>query len=101
MTAWGLAIHESRLIAVSSNLRQVTIFVPAYAIDEDEPQELPLKLFPELLVLDNVSPVIRRNNFRRVLKLGPEGHNIPSIDFASDIDGEAKSILAVDIQGTS
>ena len=30
MSAWGLAIHEkSRMIAVSSNLKEVTVFMPA------------------------------------------------------------------------
>lgn len=77
----------------------MTVFVPAYAIDKDEPQDLPLDSFLELPGVDSSSPATRRSNFRRVLKLGPEGHNIPSIDFASGIDGEAKSILAVDIQG--
>lgn len=102
MTAWGLALHEkSRLIAVSSNLREVTVFIPAITFDEGSSlEQSSTSSFPEVGVDFKSSVDFRRNNIRRVLKLGPEGHNIPSITFAGDADGEARSILAVDIQGT-
>lgn len=53
-------------------------------------------LFPRVGEVDSSIPW---NNFRKVLKLGPEGHNIPSIDFSNDADGNARSILATDILG--
>lgn len=34
-----------------------------------------------------------------ILKLGEQGHNIPSVDFASDADGKASHALAIDING--
>lgn len=40
----------------------------------------------------------RNHNFRRVLALGPQGHNVPSVTFASN-KGEAESVIATDILG--
>jgi hypothetical protein len=50
MTAWGLALHEeSRLIAVSSNRREVTVFVPAVTFwDDNSPEQMPTTSFPEV-----------------------------------------------------
>ena len=49
MSAWGLALHEdSRLIAVSSNRREVTVFIPA--ISESDAYirgEMPTTSYPE------------------------------------------------------
>ena len=100
-SAWGLAIHEkSRLIAASSNLREVTLFIPAYSRDGDQQGMVNTSgtLFPDFSHLPG--PISARNsNGRKILKLGPDGHNIPSISFASSINGEAESILAADIHG--
>lgn len=51
MTAWGLALHEeSRLIAVSSNRREVTVFVPAITFwDDNSPEQMPTTSFPEMI----------------------------------------------------
>lgn len=38
------------------------------------------------------------SSFRKILKL-TEGHNIPSIDFSSDSNGDAHAVLATDILG--
>lgn len=38
-------------------------------------------------------------NFKMTLQLGENGHNIPSVDFVSDSEGNATRILAVDING--
>lgn len=102
ISAWGLAIHEkSRLIAVSSNLRQVTVFIPAIAGKSGDISDSVQKLsFPEdheQYPLPSKYP--RLHNSRRVLKLGAGGHNIPSIDFVSETDGAATSILGIDILG--
>lgn len=108
------------MIAVSSNNREVAVFrygctttstststgTTTYE-DYDEglldvcSEEIQLTeskaaLFP---AIDRPDSTIRWNSFRRVLKLGPEGHNIPSIDFANDSNGDAHSILATDIVG--
>jgi len=101
-SAWGLAVHEqSRLIAVSSNLREVTVFLPSYKFGDDEADDASLREqpFPELSGAFTSIMTSRHHNQRRVFRLGDEGHNIPCIDFADGTDGEAKSILAVDILG--
>lgn len=100
-SAWGLAIHEkSRLIAASSNLRQVTVFMAAYTSPDETPAETSLAatLYPEVAQLPG-SPADRTWSGKRVLKLGEVGHNVPSLSFADDHRGEAHSILAVDITG--
>lgn len=101
MSAWGLAIHErSRLIAVSSNLRQVTVFIPAITSSRGETLEYSQRIFfPEVSESFPRTASFRVHNSRRVLRLGSEGHNIPSVDFVSDDDGEACSVLAIDIRG--
>jgi hypothetical protein len=117
ISAWGLAVHEqSRLIAVSSNNREVIVFGYGCAntstctaiyepFDEDlldvfsdhiQLTERKATLFP---VITQPNSTIRWDSFRKVLKLGPEGHNIPSIDFSNDSNGEAHSVLATDIMG--
>ena len=65
--------------------------------EELELIEKRLTLFPPLFHID---PAIRWCCFRKVFRLGPEAHNIPSIDFSSDSDGEAHSIVATDIVGS-
>ena len=118
ISAWGIAIHEkSRLIAVSSNRREVTVFVPAYTPDNATTEDtlsaldetisrtgLPSKtesvFFPPLDV-DNISVHFRRRSYRKILQLGREGHNIPSITFSNDKDGNAQSVLAADVRISS
>jgi hypothetical protein len=36
---------------------------------------------------------------KKTFRLGPEGHNIPSLSFSDDVNGHARSILAIDIIG--
>jgi hypothetical protein len=97
-----LATHEkSRLIAASSNLREVTVFMLAYTSPFDEEIEqvfLPNSIFSEVTQL-TPSLSARRTSRKRILKLGPEGHNVPSLSFANDSLGTAQSILATDISG--
>lgn len=113
-TAWGLAVHsQSRLIAVSSNLREVNVF--AFALQPpraDDP--LPHKTQPLVVPSDDLSPTtysgasalelesllrLRDRYWRILLPIGPSGHNIPSIDFVSDPDGLAEKVAAADILG--
>lgn len=113
ISAWGLAVHEqSRLIAVSSNNREVVIFAfgcttgsrPSSIVCDLELSDLSQLdlidtrdvLFPTITQAQSTD---RSNNFRKVLKLGVEGHNIPSIDFSNGSNGEAHSVLATDIVG--
>lgn len=113
ISAWGLAIHErSRLIAVSSNRKEVTVF--AFALDR-----LPLSPMPTtdravisyLSAKETFPPLNTQNtrkikpheyrsmNYKRVLRLHRMGHNIPSITFSDDEHGVAQSVLAIDILG--
>jgi hypothetical protein len=90
-SAWGLAIHsKSRLIAVSSNHHEVTVFALALA-------EKPL-FRPRWKPNSKEANVLARNRmWRIVLPLGNNGQNIPSIDFVSDPEGFAVQVCAVDI----
>ena len=43
--------------------------------------------------------LIRFTPDKMTLPLGEQGHNIPSVDFASGPDGDASHVLATDING--
>ncbi|KAH6666558.1 hypothetical protein B0J14DRAFT_194024 [Halenospora varia] len=137
-SAWGLAIHEqSRLVAVSSNLREITVFgfaihkpdefedngdvdlnnlhsesppllelESASASKKDSPlskleEEASTKsdIFPGLTKRPTSALDSRKTGYRITVPLGLRGHNIPTIDFASNLEGEAEMILAGDILG--
>ena len=107
-TAWGLAIHQqSRLIAVSSNLKEVTIFAMAtngrYDTDDLLDDIDDYESFPELKEFDDNSRPHsfrdRTHNFSLRLRLGNFANNIPAIAFVSREDGEASDIVACDING--
>lgn len=95
-SAWGLAVHEqSRLIAVGSNLHEVTVFAFAVARDKAADESLPVQ-----------GPAALQRYFRKrtrtwriTLPLGPQGSNIPNLDFVDDEAGEAEKVVAVDIYG--
>ena len=104
-SAWGLAIHEqSRLIAVGSNLHEVTVF--AFAVNRNKATVR----FPEV---DNSPRVAtgqtalelqkqfqsRTRTWRITLPLGHTGNNIPNLDFIDDEAGEADKVAAIDIAG--
>ncbi|KAH7417077.1 hypothetical protein BKA64DRAFT_701865 [Cadophora sp. MPI-SDFR-AT-0126] len=121
ISAWGLAIHQlSRLIAVGSNRREVTVFQPALAVGYDRQtgsryfQECDSSTWPGRSFPTGASrftPVwkldfglealgeFEQNDCRLRLPLGPSGSNIPSIDFVSDENGEASVVLATDVNG--
>ncbi|KAI1390160.1 uncharacterized protein F4822DRAFT_401055 [Hypoxylon trugodes] len=128
-SAWGLAIHKkSRLIAVSSNLHNVSVFVFAlsgqeyrHIADVDsveffrnitknedgniEPPMVPpfdcAKIFEYRSKAAGLEEEIqdRNANWRIVLRTGHGGTNIPNIAFSSDTSGEADKVVAVDING--
>ncbi|KAL2023449.1 hypothetical protein VTK56DRAFT_2445 [Thermocarpiscus australiensis] len=102
-SAWGLAVHErSRLIAVGSNLHEVTVF--AFAVTHNR---VPVK-FPEV---DNSPKTMcgqtalelqkhfqsRTRTWRIILPLGRAGNNIPNLTFVDDEAGEADKVAAIDI----
>ncbi|TWU74501.1 hypothetical protein ED733_005483 [Metarhizium rileyi] len=77
ISAWGLAVHQkSRLIAVSSNRFEVTVFAPALATNES-----------------------RSSRDCDFVSLGPLADNIPNISFVDDKYGNAEKISAIDIKG--
>lgn len=118
-SAWGLAIHsQSRLIAVGSNAHEVQVFafaLSAAAYEEassirkcrrPKPHPPPTARcvqFPKVKLSEVLQThggkVFRDQNFRLVFKLGAIGHNIPSVAFSDSTDGDADTIIAVDIKG--
>lgn len=99
LSAWGLAIHQqSRLIAVSSNRHEVTVFAPALAPDEpSQARACDCRLCcsgPEERVRH------RARSWRIVLVLARTAANIPNINFLEDEDGNADKIAAIDIKGS-
>lgn len=93
-SAWGLAIHQaSRLIAVSSNRYEVTVF--AFGLTK-QPRGRKKAVSRDYSAN---SVVERKRNWRIVLLLGEGGHNIPNITFWDDRDGQAEKVCAMDIKG--
>lgn len=98
VTAWGLAVHrKSRLIAVSSNRREVTVF--AFALDHSTQRGQEDQ--PEVLAREGPAAFVRKRskNWRIVLALGPHASNVPNICFIDDEQGEAEKVSAIDIDG--
>lgn len=95
ISAWGLAIHaKSRLIAVSSNKAEVTVF--AFALTRAPP---PSRFLAAPYSAYEAAVLARKRNWRIVLPLRPNGDNIPNIDFVSSSHGYAQKVSAVDING--
>ncbi|KAF6826172.1 hypothetical protein CPLU01_09820 [Colletotrichum plurivorum] len=93
-SAWGLAVHQkSRLIAVSSNRFEVTVFAFGLSrLPEAMDRTRPLD-YCERSVLK------RRRNWRIVMPLGEGGHNIPNVSFWENEEGFAEKVAAIDIRG--
>ena len=90
-TAWGLAIHrKSRLIAVSTNLAEVTVFALSQV---GAPSEQNTAI--EARVRE------RFRTWRIVVALGPDAENIPNVCFLDDKRGFAEKVAAIDIGGTA
>lgn len=114
-SAWGLAIHKkSRIIAVSSNLHEVNVFVFALSGSVYSPTRNthPTDLFRTIVKTENGNTPqtsapdilesivrLRESNWRIVLRTGRLGTNIPNIAFSNDAIGFADKIVAVDING--
>ncbi|KAK1987955.1 hypothetical protein LZ30DRAFT_777241 [Colletotrichum cereale] len=97
VSAWGIAIHQkSRLIAVSSNRKEVTVFAfgLTHLPEAIECRERPLD-YCERSVLK------RKRNWRICIPLGDGGHNIPNISLWDNHEGFAEKVVANDIYGTT
>lgn len=107
-SAWGLAIHEeSRLLAVSSNKAEVTVF--AFALRQNQPQDLENddtfyldpspQLWPGLTALGLERDFrTRARTWKIILPLDSHGSNIPNISFCDDEQGRAEFVVAQDIK---
>ncbi|KAL7946404.1 hypothetical protein V8C42DRAFT_320532 [Trichoderma barbatum] len=100
-TAWGLAIHrKSRLIAVSTNRFEVTVF--AFALATCRKKSKSVREFCDCCQGNDStrSSIPRRaRNWRIVVALGAQASNIPNVCFIDSEDGQAEKICAIDIKG--
>ena len=103
LSAWGLAVHQqSRLVAVSSNRAEVTVF--AFATTDNPFQGVSVDLDASPTLPDGATAwelekhfQSRTRTWRIILSTGPGAANIPSIAFADDETGYADKVLAYDI----
>ncbi|KAF7546374.1 hypothetical protein G7Z17_g8481 [Cylindrodendrum hubeiense] len=97
ISAWGLAVHQkSRLIAVSSNRHEVTVFAFGLASECSTSKES-FAQTPR----DQPDANVRRRarNWRIVVLLGTHADNVPNVCFIDDDDGYAERVCAIDIKG--
>ncbi|KAK0657506.1 hypothetical protein B0T16DRAFT_401846 [Cercophora newfieldiana] len=107
LSAWGLAIHEqSRLLAVSSNRHEVTVF--AFAMNDNPKKSCLLEHDDSPKVWSGQTALelekhfqSRTRTWRILLPAGPEGRNMPSIAFCDDESGYADKVVAIDIDGNT
>jgi hypothetical protein len=94
-SAWGLAIHsKSRLIGISSNRHEVTVF--AFGLSSPSRRR---RLQPSVVDYAEKSVRRRKRNWRIVIAFSMLTQNMPSITFLDNIEGHAEKICAVDIYG--
>ncbi|UNI14889.1 hypothetical protein JDV02_001470 [Purpureocillium takamizusanense] len=103
-SAWGLAVHqESRLIAVSSNKCEVTVFAPALAGARKRAKDGAdtCSKCKAGTPCDMIETHVRQRarNWRIVVRFGRLVDNMPNIAFVDDNKGFAELICAVDIKG--
>ncbi|RDA89742.1 hypothetical protein CP533_1064 [Ophiocordyceps camponoti-saundersi (nom. inval.)] len=107
-SAWGLAVHKkSRLIAVSSNHCDVTVFAPALSSEMEGGR--PNHDWCEEcsgtrpVTCDKVDSHVRQRarNWRIVVSLGSAADNLPNVCFIDDAAGWASMVCAVDIKGAT
>ena len=96
-SAWGLAIHsKSRVIAVSSNQHEITVFALALT-------QLPRSASGTTKSGTEVgerSVLKRKRKWTIVINLGEGAGNIPNITMLDDKDGFAEKVCAIDLYGT-
>ena len=112
-SAWGIAIHkEARLIAISANTRQITIF--AFAISQRSPSESQSSSSDEdIFGFLNDPPGIPyqiqayagspgQRSFDQEIILKGHTHNIPNIAFCNtDDDPLGRYLVSTDIDGST
>lgn len=104
-SAWGLAIHErSRLIAVGSNLHEVTVFAfaltsTAVVYNYPDWDVSPRTRCGQTAVALERHLRSRTRTWRIVLPLSHAGSNIPNVTFMDDEHGEADRVVAIDVAG--
>ncbi|KAF7551450.1 hypothetical protein G7046_g7714 [Stylonectria norvegica] len=95
-SAWGLAVHQkSRLIAVSSNRHEVTVF--AFGLSAPCPDTV--NLYRRFSKMGHPDVLCRFRDWRIIISLGPEADNVPNICFVDTDNGSAEKICAIDING--
>ncbi|KAF2097448.1 hypothetical protein NA57DRAFT_58034 [Rhizodiscina lignyota] len=87
ISAWGLSVHrEARMIAVSANTRQVTVF--AFALVED------------VMFLGEAPDWPHKRQYDHTIRLPQVQDNIPSVAFCNTGDDTlGQFLLATDIEG--
>ncbi|KAG6042477.1 hypothetical protein E4U17_001433 [Claviceps sp. LM77 group G4] len=96
-SAWGLAIHQqSRLIAVSSDRSEITVFAPALKAAKSREQPCDCDV-----CCQGVEDKVRRRarNWRIVVVHGSSFSKLPNIDFVDDEHGNADKVTAIDSTG--
>ncbi|KAK1834819.1 hypothetical protein QBC39DRAFT_251678 [Podospora conica] len=107
LSAWGLAVHQqSRLVAVSSNRAEVTVFAFAttdnpYQCVEAEPGGPPVMMYGTTAWELEKHFQSRTRTWRIVLSTGPRARNMPSIAFIDDETGYADKVVAYDVGGNT
>ena len=95
-SAWGLAIHtKSRLMAVSSNRWEITVFAPALSENPHLPNKERWEKMPENERLVRC----RRRNTRIIVGMTRDSNNMPNICFLDDKHGFAEKVAGTDIEG--
>ncbi|SPQ17860.1 6d3c751f-4505-4dd6-ac4f-3af93eb9be9c [Thermothielavioides terrestris] len=104
-SAWGMAIHErSRLIAVGSNLHEVTVFAfalsnPTTVYNFPDADLSPRTRCGQTALALEKHLRSRTRTWRIVLPLSHVGDNIPNLAFMDDEAGEADKVVAIDVAG--
>lgn len=106
-SAWGIALHkQSRLLAVSSNKHEVTVFAFATRYRHGPFQRTGSDDSPVVWSGHTANQLekhfqCRTRTWRIVLPFGPDGNNCPSFDFVDDETGNAEKVVAFDIYGNT
>lgn len=96
-SAWGLATNaKSRLIAVTSNRHEITVF--AFGVTEVPAQPNG----PSGIIVDPKEKAVleRRRTWTIVISLGKDASNLPNVTILDDNEGFAEKVCVVDINGT-
>ena len=107
MSAWGLAIHKkSRLLAVTCNKHEVTVF--AFAVTDCDKDNPLLRADPAtsgylgMSTYDLETHVkCRTRTWQLIYPVSAEGANMPNVAFCDDAAGNAEKVITVDLNGNT